>query len=171
LVWGVFTWRGLGPLVHLNTSLTSDHYVSLLGDHLQPFMDFMYPQMMGYSSRTMQRFIGSKLSRIGSRSILESSDEWCGHHVHPTWTQASIYGTWRIGQLKPKIQHLQIPGSCGQLSRRIGSTSLHGSSVHLWNRCDVELLHFAGLVEVLHDTTFLSMTFGTWNMRVYNIVL
>ena len=47
LVWGVFTWHELGPLVHLNTSLTGDRYVTLLGDHLQPFMDFMYPHNDG----------------------------------------------------------------------------------------------------------------------------
>lgn len=53
MVWGVFTCHGLGLLIHSTTSLTSGHYVELLGDHLQPFMDFMYPSMMGYSSRIM----------------------------------------------------------------------------------------------------------------------
>ena len=38
LVWSVFSWYGLGPLVRLNTPFT----VPLLGDQLQPFMDFMY---------------------------------------------------------------------------------------------------------------------------------
>jgi hypothetical protein len=42
LVWGVFIWHGLIPLVRLNTSLTGNPYVALLGDHLQPLMDFMY---------------------------------------------------------------------------------------------------------------------------------
>ena len=43
MVWGVFTWNGLGPLVQLNRSLTANGYVQLLGDHLQPFMDVMFP--------------------------------------------------------------------------------------------------------------------------------
>ena len=47
LVRGVFSWRGLGPMVHLNTSLTGAHYVLLLGDHSHPFMDFMYPHNDG----------------------------------------------------------------------------------------------------------------------------
>lgn len=41
--WAVFTWNGLCPLVQLNRSLTGNGYVQLLRDHLQPFMDFMYP--------------------------------------------------------------------------------------------------------------------------------
>jgi hypothetical protein len=32
LVLGVFTWHGLGPLLHLNMSLTSDCYFALLAD-------------------------------------------------------------------------------------------------------------------------------------------
>ncbi|GBN61120.1 hypothetical protein AVEN_168940-1 [Araneus ventricosus] len=32
-----------GPLVKLDQLLTGNGYVQLLGDHLQPFMDFMYP--------------------------------------------------------------------------------------------------------------------------------
>ncbi|KFM63795.1 Transposable element Tcb1 transposase, partial [Stegodyphus mimosarum] len=38
----VFTWHGLGPLVQMNRSLTGNGYLQLLGDHLQPFMDFTY---------------------------------------------------------------------------------------------------------------------------------
>ncbi|KAK1794028.1 hypothetical protein P4O66_010935, partial [Electrophorus voltai] len=34
--------HGLGPMVCLNASFTSACYFSLLGDHSQPFMDFMY---------------------------------------------------------------------------------------------------------------------------------
>ncbi|KFM59538.1 Transposable element Tc1 transposase, partial [Stegodyphus mimosarum] len=42
MVWDVFTWHGLGPLVQLNRLLTGNGYVQLLGVHLQPFMDFTY---------------------------------------------------------------------------------------------------------------------------------
>ena len=44
--WCGVCFHGMG-WIHLNTSLTSDHYVSLLGDHLQPFKDFMCPQNDG----------------------------------------------------------------------------------------------------------------------------
>ncbi|GBL75452.1 hypothetical protein AVEN_194631-1 [Araneus ventricosus] len=45
--WAVFTWHGLGPVVKLKQSLTGNYYVELLGDHLQTFMDFMYPDNEG----------------------------------------------------------------------------------------------------------------------------
>jgi hypothetical protein len=47
LVWVVFTWNGLVPLLRLNTSLTGDRYIALLSDHLQPFINFMYPHNDG----------------------------------------------------------------------------------------------------------------------------
>lgn len=47
MMWAVFTWNGLGPLVQLHWSLTGNGYVQLFGDHLQPFMDFMFPNNNG----------------------------------------------------------------------------------------------------------------------------
>jgi hypothetical protein len=70
------------------------------------------------------------------------------------------------GPFTPKIQHLQIPGSCERLSRWHGSTSLQRSSVHLWYRCHIDLLHFAVLEGVIHDTRYLSHDF--WYFSVYD---
>ncbi|KAJ8872930.1 hypothetical protein PR048_026546 [Dryococelus australis] len=42
IVWGVFTWFALGPLVHVQVKLYGNRYKTLLGDHLQPFMDFSF---------------------------------------------------------------------------------------------------------------------------------
>jgi hypothetical protein len=81
-------------------------------------------------------------------------------------SQSSIYGTWWRGPFAPKFLRIQMPGSCGRLSRRHGSTFLQRSSVHLWKRCHVELLHFAGLEGVLHDTRYLSHDF--WHFSVLN---
>lgn len=47
MVWGVFIGHGLGALVQLTRSLTSYHYVELLGHHLQPFMVSMHPHKDG----------------------------------------------------------------------------------------------------------------------------
>ncbi|GIY17379.1 transposable element Tc1 transposase [Caerostris darwini] len=44
MVWAVFSWHGLGPLVRLDRTLTGNAYVQLLGDHLQPFMDYVLKQ-------------------------------------------------------------------------------------------------------------------------------
>ncbi|GBN38475.1 hypothetical protein AVEN_38762-1 [Araneus ventricosus] len=47
MVWDVFTWYGPSSLVKLNQKLIENGYVQPLGDHLPPFMDFMYPNNDG----------------------------------------------------------------------------------------------------------------------------
>jgi hypothetical protein len=44
--------------------------------------DFMYKY--GIFQQYNALLIGPKLSRTDSKSILESSDKWCGHHIHLT---------------------------------------------------------------------------------------
>ncbi|GFV58963.1 transposable element Tcb2 transposase [Trichonephila clavipes] len=41
-VWGVCSWRNMGPLIRLDTTLTSDWYVSILSDHLHSFMSIVH---------------------------------------------------------------------------------------------------------------------------------
>jgi hypothetical protein len=123
------------------------------------------PRMMGYPSRTVHCVNRPELSGICSRSILESSEKWYGHHVCPTWIQSSIYGTWWRGPFRPKILHIQIPRSYGQLSRWHSAKSLQRSSIHTWNWCHVKLLHFARLEGVLHNTGYLFHEF--WHFSVF----
>ncbi|KAJ8894525.1 hypothetical protein PR048_007182 [Dryococelus australis] len=51
MVWGVLTWHGMGPLVHLPTKLKGNCYKTLLGNHLQPFMDISFPDNDGKFQR------------------------------------------------------------------------------------------------------------------------
>jgi hypothetical protein len=115
---------------------------------------------MGYSSRTMHHVIRHKLFRIGSRSILESSYKGCGHHVCPTWTQSSIYGTWWRGLFIPKILHLQIPGSGYP-----GGIVHHLSRVLLFTYGIDDMLSCCTSLGLRRSYTILgiySMTSGTW---------
>ncbi|GFU67750.1 transposable element Tcb2 transposase [Trichonephila clavipes] len=41
MVWGVCSWRDMGPLKHLETALTDDSYVSIQYDRLHPFMSIV----------------------------------------------------------------------------------------------------------------------------------
>lgn len=43
MVWGAFSWHGMGPLVVLDATLTGQRYRQLLGDHLHPFVMFQHP--------------------------------------------------------------------------------------------------------------------------------
>ncbi|GFV95483.1 transposable element Tcb2 transposase [Trichonephila clavipes] len=42
IVWGVGSWRDMGPLIRLDTTLTDEKYVSILSDHLHPFMSIVH---------------------------------------------------------------------------------------------------------------------------------
>ncbi|GFV98536.1 transposable element Tcb2 transposase [Trichonephila clavipes] len=44
---GVCSWRDMGPLIRLDTTLIGDSYVSLLSDHLHPFMSVVHSEVLG----------------------------------------------------------------------------------------------------------------------------
>lgn len=44
IVWGVFMWHGLGPLLHLNTSFTGDRNVTLIRDNLHSSSETLFSQ-------------------------------------------------------------------------------------------------------------------------------
>lgn len=121
--------------------------------------------MVGFSTYTMHHVIGPKLSRTGSKSILDSSDKWYGHHVYQVWTQYWTYGTLWKGPFELKILHLLIPDNYGELFRQHGSIYPSRSLRHLWNTCHVELLHFAGLEGILHDTRYIFHDF--WHFTLW----
>ncbi|GFV93632.1 hypothetical protein TNCV_1989441 [Trichonephila clavipes] len=42
MVWGVCSWCDMRHLTGLDTTLTSDRYVSILSDHLHPFISIVH---------------------------------------------------------------------------------------------------------------------------------
>ncbi|GFW75217.1 transposable element Tcb2 transposase [Trichonephila clavipes] len=47
IVWGVGSWSDMGPLIRLDTILTGGRYVSILSDHLHPFMFIVHSNGLG----------------------------------------------------------------------------------------------------------------------------
>jgi len=45
MVWGMFSWQNLVPIGH---RLNATAYLSIVSDHVHPFMDTMYPFSDGY---------------------------------------------------------------------------------------------------------------------------
>ncbi|GFW58193.1 transposable element Tcb1 transposase [Trichonephila clavipes] len=43
MVWGAISWRGLGPLVTLHGKVKAAHYVNILGDQVNPFVQTSFP--------------------------------------------------------------------------------------------------------------------------------
>jgi len=43
MVWGMFSWHTLGPLVPIGHRLNATAYLSIVSDHVHPFMATMFP--------------------------------------------------------------------------------------------------------------------------------
>ncbi len=46
MVWGVFSWHTLGPLVTIEHRLNATVYLSIVADHVHPFMTTVYHLLM-----------------------------------------------------------------------------------------------------------------------------
>ncbi len=48
MVWGIFSWHTLGPLVQIEHCLCTTAYPSIVADHVHPFMTTVHPSSDGY---------------------------------------------------------------------------------------------------------------------------
>ncbi|KAL6096962.1 uncharacterized protein ACO6RY_06163 [Pungitius sinensis] len=48
MVWGIFSWHSLGPLVPIEHRCNATAYLSIVADHVHRFMTTMYPTSDGY---------------------------------------------------------------------------------------------------------------------------
>jgi hypothetical protein len=152
-------------LFRSSTSLTGDRDVTLLGDHLQPFMDFMYPHNDGIFQQD-----NAPCHRAGV--VQNWLEEHSGEFRRMVWPPRSpdmnpIEHLWDVVERSIRTQN-PAPTNIRELWAAIQTAWLNispESSVHLWNRCHVELLHFAGLEGVLHDTRYLSHDFWHFSVR------
>nr|KAF6349142.1 hypothetical protein mMyoMyo1_011698 [Myotis myotis] len=48
MVWGMFSWHDLGPLIHVEQHLNSTTYLSIIADQVHPIMLMAYPNGDGF---------------------------------------------------------------------------------------------------------------------------
>ncbi len=48
MVWGIFSWHTLGPLVPIEHQLNATAYLSIVANHVHHFMTTVYPSSTGY---------------------------------------------------------------------------------------------------------------------------
>ncbi len=48
MVWGIFSWHTLRPSVLIEHCLNATAYMSIVADHVHPFMTTVYPSSDGY---------------------------------------------------------------------------------------------------------------------------
>ncbi len=74
VVWGIFSWHTLGPLVPIEHRLIATAYLSIVADHVHPFMTTVYTYLlMAISSRIMHHVTKLKSSQTGFLNMTMSS--------------------------------------------------------------------------------------------------
>ncbi len=78
MVWGIFSWHTLGPLVPIELRLNATAYLSIVADHVYLFMTTVYTSSDATSSRIMHHVTKLKSSQTGflnmTMSLLYSND-------------------------------------------------------------------------------------------------
>ncbi len=65
MVWGIFSWHTLGTLVPIEHCLNTTAYLSIVADHVHPFMTTVYSSSDATSSRIMHHVTKLKSSQTG----------------------------------------------------------------------------------------------------------
>ncbi|GFT12213.1 transposable element Tcb2 transposase [Trichonephila clavipes] len=80
MVWGVFIWRDMGPLIRPHTTLAGDRYVSILSDHLHPFISIVQKKNQHVHSDGLEEFQQDNAtphtSRIATEKLPGHSSEF-----------------------------------------------------------------------------------------------
>ncbi len=71
-MWGIFSWHTLVPLVPIEHRLNATVYLSIVADHVHPFMTTVY-LLMATSSRIMHHVTKLKSSQTGFLNMTMSS--------------------------------------------------------------------------------------------------
>ncbi|GBM64994.1 hypothetical protein AVEN_14085-1 [Araneus ventricosus] len=79
MVWDVCSWRDMGPLIRLETTLTCDRYLSILPDHLHSFMSIVHSDGLG---QFQQDNATPHESRVATKWLQEHSSD-CRHFHWP----------------------------------------------------------------------------------------
>ncbi len=127
MVWGIFSWHTLGPLVPIEHRLNATAYRSIVAE---------YCLLMATSSRIMHHVKKLKSSQTGFLNMTMSSFYSNGLHSHQVSMQSSTFGkfaSWMCSR--------QICSNCVMLSCRYGPKSLRNVSNILLNLCQ-ELRQF-----------------------------
>ncbi len=142
MVRGIFSWHTLGPLVLTEHLLNATAYLSIVADHVHPFMTTVYPSSDGY----FQQHNGPcHKAQIISDWFLEhemSSLYSNGLHSHQISIQQSTFGMWWNERFTSWMCSRQIYSNCVMLSCQYGPKSLRNVSNTLLNLFHEELKQF-----------------------------
>ncbi len=143
MVWGIFSWHNLGLLVPMEHCLNATAYLSIVADHVHPFMTTVYPSSDATSSRIMHHVTKLKSSQTGFLNMEMSSLYSNSLHSHQISIQKNTFGMWWNERFTSWMCSQQMRGSnCVMLSCQYGPKSLRIVSNTLLNLCHEELKQF-----------------------------
>jgi len=73
MVFWMFSWHTLGPLVPIGHHFNATAYLSIVSDHVHPFMATMYPSSDGNFSKIMHHVTKLESFQIGFLNMTMSS--------------------------------------------------------------------------------------------------
>ncbi|GBN02935.1 hypothetical protein AVEN_113344-1 [Araneus ventricosus] len=87
MVWDVCSWRDMGPLIRLETTLTGDRYLSILSDHLLSFMCIVHSDGLG---QFQQDNATPHVSRVATKWLQKHSSDFRHTHWPPKSSEMNI---------------------------------------------------------------------------------
>ncbi len=146
MVWGfvivIFSWHTLGLLAPIEHRLNATAYLSIVADHVHPFMTTVYTSSDATSSRILHHVTKLKSSLTGFLNMTMSSLYSNGLHSHQISIQWSTFGMWWNGRFALWMCSRQICSNCVMLSCQYGPKSLRNVSNTLLNLCHEEFIQF-----------------------------
>ncbi|GBM23321.1 hypothetical protein AVEN_97734-1 [Araneus ventricosus] len=87
MVWDVCSWRDMGPLIRLETTLTGDRYLRILSDHLHSLMSIVHSDGLG---QFQQHNATAQASRVATKWLQEHSFDFRHFHWPPKSPEMNI---------------------------------------------------------------------------------
>ncbi|GBN03540.1 hypothetical protein AVEN_146660-1 [Araneus ventricosus] len=87
MVWDVCSWRDMGPLIRLETTLTVDRYLSILPNYLHSFMSIVHFDRLG---QFQQDNATPHASRVATKWLQEHSSDFRHFHWPPKSPEMNI---------------------------------------------------------------------------------
>ncbi len=131
MVWGIFSWHTLGPLVPIEYCLNATAYLRIVAEHVHPFMTTVCPSSDGYFQ---QDNAPCHKAQIISDWFPEHNNEFTLLNWPPQSPDLnSIEHLWDV--VEREIRIMQICSNCVTLSCQYGPKSLRNVSNTLLNLC------------------------------------
>ncbi len=142
MVWGIFSKHTLGPLVPIEHRLNATAYLSIVADHVHPFMTTVYPSSNGYFLQDNAPCHKAQIISDWFFNMTRSSLYSNGLHSLQISIQKSTFGMWWNGRFASWMCSRQICSKCVMLSCQYGPKSRRKVSNTLLNLCHEQLRQF-----------------------------